>query len=166
MDPIEPTIEKKSIDRLFLTSMVIKAGTAIFAVCSGVASLFLTTNEVLYATRMLVQGELAADPGDMFANYILDLAAKFTPGQTNLFLFAYLVGHGVINMFLIVVLLRKKLWAYPLTIFSLILFIAYQVYRYTVRQSVFILWLTVFDIIMIALTYMEYSSLKVSSWHK
>lgn len=39
---------------------------------------------------------------------------------------------------------------------SLILFIAYQVYRYTLTQSIFLILLTIFDIIMIGLTYLEY----------
>lgn len=50
----------------------------------------------------------------------------------------------------------RKLWAYPLTIISLILFIAYHVYRYTLTQSMFLILLIVFDLVMIALTYLEY----------
>ena len=69
MDSIE---EKKTIDWLFGLGMFIKAGAALFEIGSGVASLFLTTNEVLHVTQLLVQGKLAADPDNFLANYILN----------------------------------------------------------------------------------------------
>jgi uncharacterized membrane protein len=84
MNPIE---EKKTIDWLFGLGMFIKAFIAIFAIGTGIMSLFLTTNEVLHVTQILVQGKLAADPDNFLANYILDLGFSFMPGQTNLFLF-------------------------------------------------------------------------------
>ena len=114
MNPTAEKIRKESDRQPFWPRFVIKGLGGLAETLTGVASLFLTTNEVLHATQMLVQGKLAADPDDSLANYALDLAARFTPGATNWFLFAYLVGHGLINLFLVGALLRKKLWAYPL----------------------------------------------------
>ena len=156
MNPATEITEKKTIDRLFLYSMIIKAGAAIFEIGTGIASLFLTTNQILYMTRLLVQGELAADPGDFFANYILDLAARWTPGQTNWFLFAYLVGHGVVNVFLVIVLLRKKMWAYPLSLAIFGIFVAYEAWQVFFTHSPLIIAFTIFDLAVIWLISREY----------
>ena len=91
---MNPTAEKKTIDWLFGLGLVIKAGGGLVEVVSGLASLFLTTNEVLHATQSLVQGTLSADPDDFFANYVLGLAGS-PQARRNLFLFAYLFGHGL-----------------------------------------------------------------------
>ncbi|SBW02812.1 hypothetical protein KL86CLO1_11699 [uncultured Eubacteriales bacterium] len=48
-------------------------------------------------------------------------------------------------------------------IVSLILFIAYQIYRYTLTYSVFLILLSIFDAVMIALTYLEYRRIKSES---
>jgi len=156
MNPIDPIIEKKSIDKLFLTSMVIKAGAAVFEIGTGIATLFLTTNEVLRVTQMLVQGKLDADPDDFLANYVLDLAARFVPGQSNWFLFSYLVGHGVINMLLVIALLRKKMWAYPVSLVIFGSFLVYEGWKVLSTHSLFMSAFTVFDLAVIWLISREY----------
>lgn len=153
MNPIE---EKKTIDWLFGLGMFIKAGTALFEIGSGVASLFLTTNEVLHVTQLLVEGKLAANPDDFLANYILDLASHFTPGQTNWFLFSYLAGHGIVNLFLVVALLRKRLWAYPLSIAIFGAFAAYEGWQAYFSHSPLLITFTIFDLVVVWLVWREY----------
>ena len=162
MNPIE---EKKTIDWLFGLGMFIKAFIAIFAIGSGVMSLFLTTNEVLHVTQLLVQGKLAADPDNFLANYILDLGFSFMPGQTNLFLFSYLVGHGIVNLFLVIVLLWKKLWAYPLSIIIFGAFAIYEGWQVYLTHSPFLAAFTIFDLAVIWLVWREYRYVKRNKHH-
>jgi uncharacterized membrane protein len=162
MDYIE---EKKTIDWLFGLGMFIKAFIAIFAIGSGVMSLFLTTNEVLHVTQLLVQGKLAADPDNFLANYILDLGFSFMPGQTNLFLFSYLVGHGIVNLFLVIVLLWKKLWAYPLSIIIFGAFAIYEGWQVYLTHSPFLAAFTIFDLAVIWLVWREYRYVKRNKHH-
>ena len=150
------TEEKKTIDWLFGLGMFIKAGAALFEIGSGVMSLFLTTNEVLHVTQLLVGGKLAADPDNYLANYILDMAAHFTPGQTNWFIFSYLVGHGIVNLFLVVVLLKKKLWAYPLAIVIFGVFAVYEGWQVYFSHSPFLTAFAAFDLAVIWLIWREY----------
>ena len=157
MNPIE---EKKTIDWLFGLGMFIKAFIAIFAIGTGIMSLFLTTNEVLHVTQILVQGKLAADPDNFLANYILDLGFSFMPGQTNLFLFSYLVGHGITNLFLVVVLLLKKLWAYPLSVIIFGAFAIYEGWQVYFTHSPFLAAFTIFDLAVIWLVWREYRYVK------
>ena len=69
---------------------------------------------------------------------------------------AYLLLHGVVKIALVAALLRDKIWAYPWMLVFLIVFIVYQVYRMTFAFSIGLLGLTVFDLLVVWLTYREY----------
>jgi len=56
----------------------------------------------------------------------------------------------------VVALLWNKLWAYPLMILMLSAFIGYQVYRISLTGSVPMILLTVFDLVVIVLVWIEY----------
>ncbi len=64
--------------------------------------------------------------------------------------------HGVVKIVLVSALLRDKIWAYPWMIAFLIVFIVYQIYRMTFAFSFGLLGLTVFDVVVVWLTYREY----------
>jgi uncharacterized membrane protein len=53
-------------------------------------------------------------------------------------------------------LLKNQLWAYPWTIAFLGVFIVYQVYRLSLKASVGLAALTIFDAVIAWLTYREY----------
>lgn len=128
-------------------------------ILGGIFLLFLSPSRLNWLTRFLTQHELSEDPKDKAANSLLTLSGSFSISSQHFAVF-YLMSHGIIKCFLILLLWHKKPWAYPLTIISLILFIVYQVYRYTFTHSIFLLLLTVFDITMIGLTYLEYKRIK------
>jgi uncharacterized membrane protein len=57
---------------------------------------------------------------------------------------------------LVAALLKNQLWAYPWTIAFLGVFILYQVYRLSLKASVGLAALTIFDAVIAWLTYREY----------
>jgi uncharacterized membrane protein len=61
---------------------------------------------------------------------------------------------------LVASLFRERLWAYPAAIIAFTLFIVYQMYRYVLEPSAAMLGLSVLDVIVIALTWLEYRRLK------
>ncbi|MFP3616230.1 DUF2127 domain-containing protein, partial [Paraburkholderia sp. SIMBA_050] len=85
------------------------------------------------------------------ANFLLHTVQHLSIGAQK-FAAIYLVGHGIIKLWLIVGLLRQRLWYYPVSIIVFGLFISYQVYRYTFTQSVWLLLVTALDIVIIVLT--------------
>ena len=151
--------QKDIIHVSFEIGLVLKGIDGLMEIIGGVFLLFLSPNRLNWLIRLLTQHELLEDPKDKVANFLITLGSSFSIGAQHFAVF-YLMSHGIIKCVLILLLWQRKLWAYPLTIVSLILFIAYQVYRYTFTQSVFLILLTVFDIIMIALTYLEYKRIK------
>ncbi len=62
----------------------------------------------------------------------------------------------VVKIVLVAALLRDKIWAYPWMIAFLIVFIVYQIYRLTFAFSIGLVALTVFDLVVVWLTYREY----------
>ncbi|WP_229517240.1 DUF2127 domain-containing protein [Paraburkholderia terrae] len=69
------------------------------------------------------------------ANFLLH-TVQLLPIGAQKFAAIYLLGHGMKKLWLIVGLLRKRLWYYPVSMTVFGLFIAYQVYRYTFTHSV------------------------------
>ena len=52
----------------------------------------------------------------------------------------------MVKVLLVLGLLRGKLWSYPASLVALVLFIAYQIYRFSYTHSPGLIALTVFDL--------------------
>ena len=89
------------------------------------------------------------------ATHLLRTAHGLT-GSAVLFGAVYLLVHGLVKVILVAALLKNQRWAYPWTIGFLAVFIAYQLYRLSLRPSVGLAALTVFDAGIAWLTYREY----------
>jgi uncharacterized membrane protein len=61
-----------------------------------------------------------------------------------------------VKVTLVIALLRNKLWAYPWMIAVLLAFIAYQVSVIVLGPSPGLVALTVFDVLIVVLTWREY----------
>ncbi len=152
-------IAEKRIHQFFVFSVVLKGLSALVQIGSGVLLLF--TAQATRLVYSLVQSELIEDPTDFFATQISKVLPYFSlHGQW--FAALYLIGHGLIKAFLVWGLLRDKLWAYPASLFFLGVFIVYQSIRFTYTHSLFLVVLTVFDIIVIYLVYHEYRLVKAA----
>jgi uncharacterized membrane protein len=68
----------------------------------------------------------------------------------------YLLVHGAVKIGLVIALLLNRLWAYPCMIIVLLIFIGYQLYRIVLQPSVGLVVLTVFDALIVMLTWREY----------
>jgi len=72
----------------------------------------------------------------------------------------YLLSHGVVKMFAVIALLKNKIWGYPLSIVVFVGFIVYQLHRFTLTKGISLIALTVFDLIVIGLIWLEYRPVK------
>ncbi len=72
----------------------------------------------------------------------------------------YLLSHGVVKAVLVVGLLRGRLWAFPWAIGVFAAFAIFQIYRYFVQPSGWLIALTVLDVFVIALSWAEWQRLK------
>jgi len=151
---------EKNIYWIFLASVFLKGAHAVIEIALG--TLFLFTNTVTSIVVFLTQQELLEDPNDFLALRIDKFIPYLSPHTQSFFAF-YLLSHGLVKIFLVWGLLKNKLWAYPASIIFLVLFIIYQLVRYTSTHSVFLILLTIFDIFVIWLVVHEYKRLKSKS---
>lgn len=100
----------------------------------GVFTYFITQQSFLNIVRAIAAEELAEDPRDFIVNYLLHVVQNLSVGSLHFVAF-YLMSHGVIKLWLIMGLLRKKLWYYPTAVVVFGLFIIYQLYRFSFTHS-------------------------------
>lgn len=143
----------------FEISLLLKAIGGFFEVLGGVLMLFLSPARLVKITESLTRHVLTDDPDSLIANGLLSLSHSFSL-STQYFGVFYLASHGIIKFVLVYLLWRKKLWAYPLSIVVLMIFIGTQIYRFAFTHSVMLILLSVLDIVMITLTTLEYRNIK------
>jgi uncharacterized membrane protein len=149
------------LDRAFAVGIILKGLDGILEVVGGVLLLVVSPTTIDNLSRALTQHELSEDPHDFLATHLLHAAGSLT-GSSLEFGAAYLLLHGVVKIVLVTALLRDKIWAYPWMLAFLIVFIVYQIYRMTFAFSIGLFGLTVFDLVVVWLTYREYSKQRAS----
>jgi uncharacterized membrane protein len=143
------------LDRVFEIGIIAKGIDGLVELVGGVLLLFVTPGGIHHLAAVITQGELSEDPHDVVARYILHTANGLT-GSAVLFGAAYLLAHGAVKVALVIALLLNKLWAYPCMIVVLLIFIGYQLYRIALDPSAGLIALTIFDTMIVALTWREY----------
>ncbi len=119
----------------------------------------MSPEQINRALLFLLQHELSEDPRDMIANFVIKASGHLS-GRTQFLGSLYLLSHGVIKAAIVTSLWRNGLWVYPAAIVFFLVFISYQVYRYTFSHSFWLIALTIFDVIIVVLTWIEYRHMK------
>ena len=104
---------------------------------------------------LMTSNELSEDPRDYIATQ-LRTAAQHLSVNAELFLAIYLLAHGVVKGLLVYGLLRDDRWAFPWAIGVFSAFACYQMFRYVIDPSVWLIVLTVLDVLVILLTWAEW----------
>lgn len=148
-------MNERRIHQIFEIGILLKGAHAVVECIGGVALAFISTGAIARLVGALTQEELIEDPNDFVAAHLLALAQNFTVGTQHFYAF-YLLSHGLIKVFLVIGLLRNKLWAYPVSLLVLGLFIVYQLYRFSYTHGFGLIVLTVFDVVVMGLIWHEY----------
>ena len=143
----------------FEVAILLKGVHASLEIAGGVLLWFVKPQTLTTWIQALTQNELAENPSDLIANLLVRAGQHYTVNSQHFGVF-YLLSHGVVKVVLVLLLWRKKLWAYPLAVAVLALFIAYQIFRWTSTHSLFLILLSTVDGVIIWLTLAEYSRLK------
>src|SRR5467141_479567 len=99
---------------------------------------------------------LLAFPPSAIQRFVVELTHNELSRRAQTFAAIYLLAHGVIKAVLVYALLKDKLWAFPWAIGVFTAFGIYQIYRYVVQPSGWLIALTILDVIVIALTWLEW----------
>ncbi len=142
--------------------MFLKGLDALFEIAGGIALRIVKPSLIFHLVALLTQDEIVEDPRDLIANYVRHAAGRISVGSEH-FMALYLLSHGVVKMFAVGALLKNKLWGYPLSIVVFGGFIVYQIYRYLLAGGLGLIALSIFDLIVVALIWLEYRAVKAKT---
>ena len=139
----------------FRASITLKGIDGILEAIGGVLLWFVNPASVTAFSMALFEHELPLDHHDFIAIHVLHFSEKLANGG-KVFPSIYLISHGLIKAVLVTALWFDALWAYPLTIAVFGSFCVFQMYRFTHTHAISLALLTVFDLLIIYLTWAEY----------
>ena len=148
-----------SIHVFFNLSVIAKGIDGALEIVGGILLIFISPDRISAIIQVLTQHELSEDPKDLVATYLLNSTHHLTKGIT-MFAAMYLLWHGMVKAGLVAALLLKRRWAYPAAIVAFFLFLVYQLYQYIHTYSPALLALSIVDMLVITLTWIEYKRLK------
>lgn len=152
--------EKLQVVHLFFNLSVIAKGIdGALEIVGGLLLFFVSPSRISGVVRVLTQHELSEDPRDLVATYLVNSTSSLSRGVTT-FAATYLLWHGLVKAGLVAGLLLKRRWAYPAAMAAFFVFVVYQLYRYTHTHSPALLALSIVDVLVIILTWVEYRRLK------
>jgi uncharacterized membrane protein len=156
---MERTRSARTIHRVFQVGVILKAIDGLLELAGGVLLFF--TASITGLLDRISRRELAAGRHDDLANAIQHYL-PYLAHHSHVFAAVYLLSHGAVKVALAVGLLKNQTWAYPAALVVFIFFIIYQAYRYTYTHSSALLVLTVFDVIIVGLTWHEWKFVKAT----
>jgi uncharacterized membrane protein len=147
--------DSRLLHETFRTSIFLKGIDGILEIIGGAILCVVSPRQISRLVLLLTSHELSEDPRDVIATHLVEWARHLSV-DAKLFGSFYLVSHGIIKTAIVLLLLRGRLSAYPAAIVFFSVFISYQIYRYSYSHSIWLIFLSAFDIIIIALTWLEY----------
>jgi uncharacterized membrane protein len=153
--------EEKNVHRFFEFALLVKAVHSVLEIVSGILLATVSTDAIVRLAKMLTQDELLEDPTDLIANYILRAAQNLSVSSKSVAAF-YLLSHGMVKLVLVLAVMRGYRWAYPAFMIALCLLIAYQSYQLTLSFSAGLAALTLFDVLVLGLTWHEYRLVRLA----
>ena len=150
---------EERLHRFFEITLLLKALFAAGEIVAAIGIYVVPLGAVSDLVGAITHAELAAHPHDIVAARLADWAQNLSV-DTQHFVAFYLLGHGAVKLWVIIGLMRERLWYYPVALVVFTAFIIYQIHRYTLTHSVSLLLITVIDLVVIWLTWHEYRYLR------
>ena len=148
----------KLTHRFFEVSVILKALNGVIEMLIGVSVFFITKETLTQFVAFIARVELSEDPGDLLASYLVKAVEHYT-FTSQMYISVYLLTHGILKVALVYCLLKKYLWAYPTAIVVFGLFGGYQIFAYIHTPNPSLLFLTLLDVFIMVVTYVEYRNL-------
>lgn len=148
-------VRRAVLHESFRVGIMLKGLHALLETIGGIVLLKVSPQTWNRVLMWMVMQNFSQDPHDFVMRHLRQAFERLADGG-NHFASWYLLSHGGVKLCLVIALLWNKLWAYPMMIVMLTAFVSYQMYRYHLTHSLAMAVLTVFDLIVIVLTALEY----------
>ena len=143
------------LDKIFHGGIAIKGFDGLLECIGGILIWFIKPSAMNEFLRVAALHDLPGKYDEVIIAHLFHWTQSLEHGG-RVFASAYLITHGLSKALLVVLLWMNKLWAYPLTMVVFAIFCVYQMHRYTHTHSILLVLLTIFDLILIYLTWREY----------
>ncbi len=153
-EPESPAAEH-TVYELFKWSVLLKGLISLGEVVVGLLLLAVPSSLILGSVEQLRALAGSGASYGFIAKHLLKEVDAFTAG-TIIFVAIYLLSRGLIKLGLIIGLLKNKLWAYPASLVVLGLFLIYQGYQIATAHSMFVVAISLFDIVVMYLIWREW----------
>lgn len=140
---------------LFLATLAGKGLLGIVQIAVAVSITLGMFNRLPAIVQSFVAKELAEDPSDFIAGYLLATANSLPVAHADFFAI-YFGAHGLLHVIVVALLLFGRVWAYPFAILVLVAFIVYQWIEWMSVGGTMLLLLGVIDVFVIYLTVLEW----------
>jgi len=151
--------KKRLLDLSFDVTLLLKGLFAAGEILCGIAAIFLTPARLSALIGDVTRLTPATGTLDRLVDMLETWGATFSLG-TQHFVIIYLLFHGIVKLTAIILLWKRQLWAYPLSILVFAGFIVYQMVQFSSSHSILLLLLTALDVLAIILTILEYRATK------
>lgn len=149
---------EKIFHRLFEAGIWIKGIDGLLETAGGILLLTVSLQALNSHIIAFAQSDIQRDSGDLIGHILRHAAHQITE-KSKLIAGAYLLGNGVVKVFLAACILRGKLWCYPVGIAVITLFILLQVARMAFHFSWAMFCGTFIDVLIVLLIWREYRSI-------
>ncbi len=147
---------------LFKSSIILKGFFAALETLAGVTLFFSTPDYPAQFVHFMFRNRLVADSHDPLANFAIAQLQDFDI-KRHTFVSIYLMLHGLVKVGVVAGLYSERLWAFPIGLTALGLFIAYQMERYFSTHATLLLLISILDAFIMLLVWREWQALKRKS---
>ena len=144
---------------LFMASILLKGFFAVLESLVGFILLVSPHDYLAQFVHFMFHNRLVADPNDPFATFALHQLQDFDVTR-HTFISVYLTLHGLVKVGVVAGLYSERLWAFPIGLTALGLFIIYQMQRYAFTHAPLLLMISLLDGFIMILAWREYQALK------
>jgi len=150
---------QRLLNYLYRISLIAKGIDSIIEIIGGGLLLFVSPRVITKTVLVLAHTELVEGSRHPLIACIIHIASDFSL-KTRQFYSLLFLGHGAVKLFLVVGLVRNKMWAYPTTMLVFTFFIFYQAYEICISPSVMLGMITLIDVSVVLLIWREYNRTK------
>ena len=143
----------------FMVSIFLKGFFAVLEALAGLTLLVSSRDHLTQFIHFMFRNRLVADPNDPLATFALAQLQDFDITR-HTFVSIYLMLHGLVKVGVVAGLYSERLWAFPIGLAALGIFIIYQMQRFAYTHAPLLLVISALDAFIMLLAWREYQALK------
>lgn len=148
-------MKPKLVSTILNTGLTLKFANGVAELLLAVIFYFSNSTNINKIIKNILAPELLEDPKDLLLNFILRFFVNLSL-STKTIIIIYLILHGLIKIFIVLSLWKKKLRAYPTSIFLISSLIMIEILSVIYYKSVYQLIFIIVDIMILTFLSIEY----------